>query len=99
MAKAELTRLAAADLESIFEYTLETWGNRQAELYLENLQAGIQQLADHPGMGRSCDPIRPGLKRMEHSRHTVFYRQNVSGILVTRILHQSMLPDRQILNE
>ncbi len=32
---------------------------------------------------------------MEHDKHVIFYRGNADGILILRILHQSMLPERQ----
>jgi plasmid stabilization system protein ParE len=35
----------------------------------------------------------PGLRRLEHGKHVVFYRQERGGILVSRILHQGMLPE------
>jgi len=31
---------------------------------------------------------------MEHGKHVVFYRQDRTGILISRILHQSMLPEQ-----
>jgi plasmid stabilization system protein ParE len=33
------------------------------------------------------------LRRLEHGKHVVFYRQDRGGILVSRILHQRMLPE------
>jgi len=36
---------------------------------------------------------------MEHGRHVVFYREAAGGILVSRILHQRMLPERQSTND
>jgi len=45
-------------------------------------------LADNPALGRSCDYIRPGLRRLEHDSHVVFYRQQLDGILISRILHR-----------
>jgi toxin ParE1/3/4 len=53
-----------------------------------------QTLADNPALGRTCDDVRSGLRRLEHGKHVVFYREERGGILVSRILHQSMLPDR-----
>ena len=49
--------------------------------------------------GRACDGVRPGLRRMERGRHVVFYRQEAGGILVSRILHQRMLPERRAIDE
>jgi len=89
------SRRAEADLLAIGAYTLRTWGERQAVVYIDGLEACCQMLADNPALGRICDDIRPGLWRMEHGRHVVFYRLAVGGILVCRILHQRMLPERQ----
>jgi plasmid stabilization system protein ParE len=36
---------------------------------------------------------------MEHGRHVLFYRIEAKGIVVTRILHQRMLPERQNIDE
>lgn len=99
MANFRFSRRAEADLLSIGDYTLRRWGSVQAADYLEGLEACCQALADNPGMGRLCDDIRPALHRHEHGRHVVFYRRERGGILVSRILHQRMLPDRHAINE
>jgi len=56
-------------------------------------------LAASPKLGRPCNWIRPGLRRFEKGRHVVFYRRLRDGIFVSRILHQSMLPDEQSFEE
>ena len=99
MAKYKLTRLSEADLETILEYNLNTWGGKQGERYLGNLQACLQELADQPRLGRNCDAIRSGLMRMEHGRHVMFYRPKEYGIRVICILHQIMLPEHHLLDE
>ena len=76
-------------------YTTREWGEEQALRYLDDPEACCQQVADHPGLGRACDEIRPGLHRIEHGQHVVFYRRQKEGILISRILHQRMLPGRQ----
>jgi len=88
------TRQAESDLVSIGTYTLSTWGEAQTDRYLSELELSCRQLAASPLLGRSCDDVRPGLRRMEHGKHVIFYRMTDGGILVTRILHQSMLPKR-----
>ena len=35
---------------------------------------------------------------MESGRHVVFYREDTGGILVSRILHQRMLPERHVID-
>ncbi|MGI8770453.1 MAG: type II toxin-antitoxin system RelE/ParE family toxin [Acidobacteriaceae bacterium] len=88
-----LSRLAERDLNEIADYTRDRWGIRQAARYIEELQALCQQLAETPTIGRCCEAIRPGLRRMEGGRHVVFYRISANGITVSRVLHQKMLPD------
>jgi plasmid stabilization system protein ParE len=56
-------------------------------------------LADNPALGRSCSDIAPGLRRMESSRHVVFYREETRGILISRILHQHVLPERHAMDD
>ncbi len=56
-------------------------------------------LADNPALGRACGSIRPGLRRMEQGRHVVFYRQVKGGIVISRILHQNMLPERRNIGD
>ncbi|MGA3080499.1 MAG: type II toxin-antitoxin system RelE/ParE family toxin [Terracidiphilus sp.] len=95
MATLRFSRNAKADLLSIGAYTLETWGAAQAERYLDGLERCAKMLAANPLLGRRCDWIRPGLHRFEKGRHALFYRREEDGILVSRILHQSMMPEQQ----
>jgi toxin ParE1/3/4 len=95
MPKASLSTRAKTDLLKIGAYTMRTWGEAQAIRYLEGLERCTKMLAEKPALGRPCDWIRPGLYRYETGRHVVFYRKKLKGVFVVRILHQSMLPDRQ----
>lgn len=94
MAAFRFSRRAEADLVGIANYTLRTWGKAQTARYLGDLEAFCRTLADNPALGRPCDEVRPGLRRMEHGKHVAFYRQDRTGILISRILHQSMLPEK-----
>jgi toxin ParE1/3/4 len=96
--KFRFSRRAEADLLSIGEYTLHKWGKAHAARYIGEFELCCQMLADNPALGRTCDEVRPGLRRHEHARHVVFYRQRRGGILISRILHQRMLPDRHAID-
>ena len=93
MATFRLSRLAEADLINIGSYSLRTWGEDQTIRYLDDLEACCRQLAESPTSGRPCDYIRPGLRRMEQGRHVVFFRREPGGILISRVLHERMLPE------
>ena len=94
MAAFRFSPRAEADLVGIAKYTLRTWGKAQTARYLNELEAFCQTLADNPALGRPCDEVRRGLRRIEHGKHVVFYRQDLTGILISRILHERMLPER-----
>jgi len=99
VSKVRFSRRAEADLLSIADYTLRKWGKAQAIRYLGELEACCQLLADNPALGRLCDEVRVGLRRHEHGKHVLFYRQERGGILLSRILHQRMLPDRHVMDD
>lgn len=90
---------AEEDLENIVEYTLRTWGEAQVFRYLNAIEDCCERLAENPMLGRSCEEIRPGLRRMEEGRHVIFYRQRANGIRVSRILHQSMAPESRFMDD
>ena len=93
------SRRAEADLISIGRYTLRAWGEEQTIRYIDDLEACCRMLAGNPMLGRTCDHIRRGLRRMERGGHVVFYREDAGGVLVSRILHQRVLPDRQPIDD
>lgn len=96
MSRFRLTVRAEGDLFEIAEYTRRTWGEQQCARYLDQLEECCQRLAEHPILGRSCDQIRPGLRRREQGKHVVFYRRDGGDILILRILHERMLPELHI---
>jgi toxin ParE1/3/4 len=99
MTAFRFSRRAEADLLSIGVYTLQTWGEVQTARYMNELEACCHMLAANPTLGRACDHVLPGLRRLEHERHVVFYLQEPGGIFISRILHQRMLPERHAIDD
>lgn len=95
MPTVQFSRCAKVDLLSIGAFTLQNWGITQAERYIAGLENCANLLAGNPLLGRPCDWIRPGLYRFEKGRHVLFYRRREDGILISRVLHQSMLPEQR----
>ncbi len=91
-----LTRRAEADLADIFERSFASFGPRQAERYRDGLKACFDLIGDNPEIGRLVR-IRPGLRRHEHGRHVIFYRESAAGVLVVTVLHERRLPDLDAL--
>ena len=94
MSTWKLTRKARSDFAEIILYTKDTWGEEQAERYLARLLDGLDLIAQKPGVGRPCDMLASGLRRLEQGKHVIFYKPDRNGIIVSRILHQRMLPAR-----
>ncbi|WP_018402815.1 type II toxin-antitoxin system RelE/ParE family toxin [Marinobacter gelidimuriae] len=51
MFNLNVTPKAESDLIGIWVYTCEEWGVDQADKYLDQLEAGMQQLINHPSLG------------------------------------------------
>ena len=98
MASFRFSRLAEADLINIGEYTTRTWGEEQAARYLDKLEACCRGLAENPNLGLKSDDVHPGLLRMKQGKHVLFFRREAAGILISRILHERMLPEKQLID-
>ncbi len=92
-----LSPAAQADLEEIWDYTHHRWGVDQAEEYLRELQRAIERFAANPQIGRACDEIRPGYRKLAAGSHTLFHRVTAEGVIdVVRVPHQRMDVDRHL---
>jgi toxin ParE1/3/4 len=89
-----LSPLAELDLDDIAEYTTDIWGPKQAVKYIDALFECFDRIMLDPALGRRCESIRPGLRRIEEGKHVIFYTSVEGGVFISRILHQSMLPSR-----
>ena len=94
MKQYSLSKKAESDLEGILIYTLDRWGEEQAERYLQDLTDCFNLIAHNPGLGRTCEALFPNLKRIEQGRHVLFYRVEEKQVVIVRVLHQSRLPQR-----
>ena len=81
--------LAVTDISNIWDYTALNWGMDQADHYIDNIQSVCTELATENLPGRVVD-IREGYLKYPVGKHMVYFRQHSTGIVVIRILHQSM---------
>jgi toxin ParE1/3/4 len=89
MPKFNLTNKAVEDLSKIWNYTVETWSEKQADTYYKMLISTCQQLADNPDLGKNYDGVIKGLFGVKTNRHIVFYRSiDNESVEITRILHE-----------
>lgn len=92
MAKYYITRKAAEDLSSIWEYTLKTWSESQADIYYHELKKTFEGIVERPTFyDREYIEIKPGLYGRRCKKHIVFYKLVGGGdIEIIRILHERM---------
>lgn len=96
MRRLRVSRLAQQDLVEIGSFTLEAFGERQADAYLRQLDRRMRQLVRRPESGRPCDAIRSGYWRASEGRHVIFYVFSKQSLDVIRVLHERMLPERHL---
>lgn len=87
-------------LDQIWDYTFETWGQRQAEAYLRGLEQHLAWLAREEmpwrplrfGGGKVDRAAAKGLFYSLYRRHYVFFRRQEAGpgIVLLTILHERM---------
>ena len=94
--KYQLTDEAARDVEEIIEYSVINIGADQAQHYFEALKECIELLADNPRIGHTAEDILPDYLRFPFESHVIFYKIFSSSILVVRILHERMEPERHM---
>ena len=92
MAKIRLSRKAMADLDGIWDYTVEAWSEEQAVIYYRQIYTAIQGLNSLPAfLEIDYAVIKPGLLGFKVGHHIVFYKKHKDGsIWVDRILHEKM---------
>jgi toxin ParE1/3/4 len=97
MAEFLLRPKAVADLDSIWDYTVDTWSEEQAERYIWMLHSGFESIAREPARGRPCDEIRDGYRKHRVGHHVIFYQAlETGGVDVVRVLHENMDFERHL---
>lgn len=91
MAKYYLTNKAVEDLADIWNYTLETWSENQADKYYHILLESCPEIADNPKIGKNYRSVEESLFGVHVNKHIIFYREHSDAIIeITRILHEMM---------
>ncbi|WP_320042106.1 type II toxin-antitoxin system RelE/ParE family toxin [uncultured Desulfobacter sp.] len=97
MYRYRLTPSAKSDLIDIWNYTVETWGEKQAEKYLQDIEDKLNQLAANPGLGKQRPEIARGYYSFPVQKHIMFYLISDSYIDIIGILHGKMDIDKNLM--
>ena len=87
-----LSREAGFDLDQIYDYTADTWGEAQAERYVRDIFAALERLDGDPGLGRRREDIPRPYLAYGVGGHLIIYRRNDAEgrVEVLNILHPAM---------
>ncbi|MBY0530559.1 MAG: type II toxin-antitoxin system RelE/ParE family toxin [Xanthobacteraceae bacterium] len=77
---------AITDLEAIWDYYTRAAGTPTAEKLVREIAALVENIEQHPMIGRARDELRAGLRLMAASPHVVFYRVIDNIPAVVRVL-------------
>lgn len=91
MSRLYYSPAAQADLDGIWTYTTERWGQAQAITYVRELAAACRGLADGAKPSRPIDDIRAGYRKALVRSHVIYFITNDAGeTVIIRILHGRM---------
>jgi len=91
MARYQLTKKAVLDLSEVWDYTFDTWSERQADNYYFMLLDTCQALANGKIAGKNYQEINAEVLGFRAGQHIVFYRKlSNDRIEIVRILHIHM---------
>lgn len=90
-----LTPRAETDLEDIWLYSFEQWSPEQADHYLAGLVDVFEGLADGRLKGRPIEG-QDGYLKYPVGSHLVFYKVAATSMIVIRVLHARMDPERHL---
>ena len=93
MVSVRLRRTAENDLVDIGLESRASWGQAQMERTLRELDEAFHLLAATPRLGRQCDDIKQGYRRLKVRSPLIYYRLDAAHeVDIVRILHGKMDP-------
>lgn len=90
MAGFRVSNAARNDIENIGRYTQNIWGAAQRRRYLDGLNDRFIALSEAPEMAAERHEFDPPVRIHPYERHLIVYVIDDHGILVVRVLHESM---------
>ena len=87
----KLRPLVVKDLETIWEFSVESWGEQQAEAYIDGMFAAFDLIAGNPGLAPLNNVFNPPVRIHQHVSHLIVYVEGEQEVSVVRILRKSVL--------
>lgn len=85
-----LTNRALRDIQGIYNNSCETWGRTVAERYLDQLEAGLDRVAEQPDLLHNSEELHPSLMFYQVNKHLLICDQKNQSVVVLTVVHVSM---------
>ena len=82
----KISKHAQRQLESLYIYGFEKWGEKQADLYYDLILRHFDMLCDNPLLYTTVDDIKVGYRRSVCGKHAIYYRVNGKVVEIMAIL-------------
>ncbi|VAX06497.1 hypothetical protein MNBD_GAMMA26-241 [hydrothermal vent metagenome] len=87
MSRYFLTRRAASDLRNIHRYSIDQWGKKRADKYVDDIVKTLQKTAKKPARGELRKYRSLPFLMVPAAEHFVIYQALKKGIVVATVLH------------
>lgn len=84
-----LSAEADEDIQDIFLFTEEKWGDAQAREYVLRLFKAFDLIGRNPRMGRLRKELWDGIRSLPLAAHVVFFMEWHGEAAILRVLHKS----------
>ena len=90
MPKYYLSKKAEKDLDKIADYSISTWGIKQAKKYRDQLNICLERITNTSGLGRKIEMSNKSYLRYNCKKHIIFFKERKDNIFIVRILNEKM---------
>ena len=89
--KYRISKLAEADIDNIWLYTLETWSFAQANRYYRLIYQEIGFIVEDFESGKDISEVKIGYRQAKVKSHLIIYKKADDGVIeILRVLHETM---------
>ncbi|HEY0924656.1 type II toxin-antitoxin system RelE/ParE family toxin [Rheinheimera pacifica] len=85
-----ITPRARDDLINIARYTETTWGKKQRNIYLKDIEKRFEWLAENSLLGKHRIDIHQGYYSFPQGQHVIFYLSGNNVVDIIGVLHKEM---------